>query len=479
MITLLDNLHLALPEMIVLFTAVVSLLIDLFSDPRHKPLVFFTAVTGLAVAVVVHLVFLGQYSSTILHDLFISDDIAQLMKIFIEISMILSLFYSRHYLAERQIPCGDFYVLSLFSTLGMMVLVSAHSMLTIFLGLELMSLPLYALTAIRRSSSDASEAAMKYFVMGAIASGLLLYGMSLLYAATGQLDLHELSKNITLQWQEQRGLISFALVFILAGMGFKLALVPFHMWAPDVYQGAPTSTTLLIATAPKIAALAMMMRFLMIAFPEITAQWQSILVIMSLLSVALGNLLAITQSNLKRLLAYSTISHMGYVLFGLIAATPSGYAAALFYALIYSLMSAAGFGLLVILSHSGKEIENVNDLKGLNQSNPWLAFMMMVVMLSMAGIPPLVGFFSKLLVLKALVDAHWIGLAIVGLVFAVIGAFYYLRIIKVMYFEAPEEHFAITLPRSTHLVFSLHCLSLLVLGIFPGALVTACINALS
>jgi NADH-quinone oxidoreductase subunit N len=477
MTELLDNIHLAIPEMIVLATACIALLADLFLRHRFKSIAFFCAISGLILAGIVSFLFLGKYSSSILHGLFISDDTAQLMKLFICISVLLSFVYARQYIEERQMPTGDYYILGLFSTLGMMALVSAHSLLTIYLGLELMSLPLYAMTAIRRTNSDASEAAMKYFVMGAIASGMLLYGISLLYGATGQLDLLDVANAITLNWTEKSGLLSFSLVFILAGVGFKMAAVPFHMWVPDVYQGAPTAVTLFIGAAPKIAAVGMALRILALGLPELAAQWQQLVLIMALLSAGVGNLLAIAQNNIKRLFAYSAISHMGYALFGILAATTSGYAASLYYVLVYSIMSAAAFGLIVLLSRAGIEIEAVDGLKGLNKRNPWLAFMMMIVMLSMAGIPPTVGFFTKLLVLKALVDAHMTWVAVLGLIFAVIGAFYYLRIIKVMYFDNAADLAPVQLSHTTKVVFSVNCLSLLYLGIFPSALISACINA--
>ncbi len=477
MTELLNKIHLILPEMIVLATACIALLADLFLHKRCKSIALICALSGLVLAGIVSVLYVGQFSTVLLHGLFISDDTAHLMKVFICITVFLSFFYSKQYIDERQMPAADYYVLGLLSTLGMMALVSAHSLLTVYLGLELLSLPLYAMTAIRRSNSDSSEAAMKYFVMGAIASGMLLYGISLLYGATGQLDLHEIAKSVHENWQQQSGLLSFSLVFILAGVGFKLAAVPFHMWVPDVYQGAPTSVTLFVGTAPKIAAVGMALRILTIGLPDIATMWQQLILIMALLSAGVGNLLAINQNNIKRLLAYSAISHMGYALFGILAATASGYAASLYYVLVYAIMSTAAFGLIVILSREGVEVEAVDDLKGLNKRNPWIAFMMMIVMLSMAGIPPAVGFFTKLLVLKALVDAQMTWVAVLGLVFAVIGAFYYLRIIKVMYFDDSAAQAPIVLTQPTKVIFSLNCLSLLYLGIFPSALVTACINA--
>lgn len=476
---LLENIHVALPEIIMLVTACLALLSDLFLRHSFKNIAYTIALIGLVLSALVSGFLLGNFKTILFNGLFISDDVAQLMKLFIYLSVFCSFVYSRQYIEDRHMPAGDYYVLGLFSTLGMMVLVSAYSMLTIYLGLELLSLPLYAMTAIRRTDSDASEAAMKYFVMGAIASGMLLYGMSLIYGATGQLQLMDVANAITANWQEQDSLLSFALVFIVAGVGFKLASMPFHMWAPDVYQGAPTSVTLFLSAAPKIAALGMLFRLLTFSLADASAQWQHLLMVMALLSTGLGNLLAITQSNLKRLLAYSAISHVGYTLFGILAATTAGYAAALYYVLVYSLMTVAAFGLLVLLSSRGIEVEHVDDLKGLNKRNPWLAFLMMVVMFSMAGVPPTVGFFTKLFVLKALVDVHLTWVAVFGLLFAVIGAYYYIRIVKVMYFDEAKDTTPVSFNYSTQIIFSLNSLALLYLGIFPAALIDACTNAFS
>ncbi len=479
MIALLDNIHVALPEMIVLATACLALLADLFLRQHFKAIAYTISCLGLLFALCVSSLYLGNFKMLILNGLFISDDVGHLMKIFIYITVLLSFVYARHYIDERKMPSGDYYVLGLFSTLGMMILVSAHSMLTIYLGLELMSLPLYAMTAIRRTNGDASEAAIKYFVMGAIASAMLLYGISLVYGATGKLDLLDVANAVAANWQQNNSLLTFAVVFILAGVGFKLAAVPFHMWAPDVYQGAPSSVTLFISTAPKVAALGMAFRLLNIGLIDITAQWQQIILVMSILSTGLGNLFAIVQTNIKRLFAYSAIAHIGYALFGVLAASPAGYSAALYYMIIYSLMSAAAFGLIVLMSSQGMEIESIDDLKGLSKRSPWLAFMMLIVMFSMAGVPPTVGFFTKLLVLKALVDVQLTWVAVLGLLFTVIGAYYYLRIVKTMYFDEASTNEPIMLSTMNTIVYSLNCLALLFLGIFPGALISLCINAFS
>ncbi|STX52755.1 NADH dehydrogenase I subunit N [Legionella busanensis] len=477
MISLLDNLNFAFPEIIILITASIALLADLFFRDHYKNITLSISLIGLTLAALCSFMLLGNFKVLILNGLFISDDIAQLMKIFIAISTFICFVYSSAYIDERQMPAGDYYILGLFSTLGMMVLVSAHSLLTIYLGLELLSLPLYAMTAIRRTNSDAAEAALKYFIMGAIASGMLLYGFSLLYGATGRLDLLDIANAIAVNWNQQNMLISFALVFIIVGVGFKLAAVPFHMWAPDVYQGAPTSVTLFISSAPKIAALGMALRILTIGLINVTPQWQQIILVMALLSTAIGNLIAVSQTNIKRLLAYSAIAHVGYTLFGILAGSAAGYAAATYYILVYSLMTIAAFGFIVLLSKSGFEIEEVNDLRGLNKRNPWLAFMMLIVMFSMAGVPPTVGFFTKLLVLKALIDVGMTWVAVVGLIFAVVGAYYYIRIVKFMYFDEPAETSEVFFSKSSTIIYSLNCLSLLFLGIFPSGLINACINA--
>ncbi|STX30077.1 NADH dehydrogenase I subunit N [Legionella beliardensis] len=477
MIPLLDNLSFALPEIILLVTLTIALLADLFFRHHYKNITLSISLIGLALAGLTSFMLLGNFKVLILNGLFISDDIAQLMKIFITLSAFICFAYSSEYIDERQMPSGDYYILGLSSTLGMMILVSAHSLLTIYLGLELLSLPLYAMTAIRRTNSDAAEAALKYFIMGAIASGMLLYGFSLLYGATGKLDLTDMANAIAVNWDKQNMLISFALVFVLVGVGFKLAAVPFHMWAPDVYQGAPSSVTLFISSAPKIAALGMALRLLTIGLIKFAPQWQQLLLAMTLLSTAIGNFVAVNQTNIKRLLAYSAVAHVGYALFGILAGSAAGYAAATYYILVYSLMTVAAFGFIVLLSRNGYEIEEVNDLRGLNKRNPWLAFMMLIVMFSMAGVPPTVGFFTKLLVLKALIDVGMTWVAVLGLIFAVVGAYYYIRIVKIMYFDDAAEFSEVTLPMSSTLLYSANCLSLLFLGIFPSGLINACVNA--
>lgn len=472
-----DTVFLALPEIIILVTACLALLGNLFFKRRFHSIALAFSAVGLSIAGYVSFSFLGQYAQLGFHGLFMSDDLAHIMKLFIYLTVFLSFVYAKHYVDVRKLPAGDYYVLGLFSMLGMMILVSSYSFLTLYLGVELLSLPLYAMTAIWRNHNNGSEAAMKYFIIGSIASALLLYGISLLYGATGSFYFNEIATVIAAQPQAHMKLLSFALVFIMAGIGFKLAAVPFHMWAPDVYDGAPTSVTLFLSAAPKIAAIGMTIRVLSFALHDLVGVWHDMVMILAIASIIVGNILAIAQKNIKRLLAYSTISHMGYALFGMLAANAAGYAAALFYVLIYSLMSVGAFGLLVLMSRSGVEVEMVEDLCGLNKRSPWLAFMMMIILFSMAGVPPTVGFFAKLLVLKSLVDVNLIWVAVLGLVFAVIGSYYYLYIIKVMYFDEAKDKSPVFLPRTAAALFSANALSLLYFGIMPGALIALCIKA--
>jgi NADH-quinone oxidoreductase subunit N len=469
---LLHELCLLTPELIILATALLVLVLDLVGAKLSRTVTLGVMYLGLVLALVGSALSIGHPSQVVLHGLLVSDDVTHLLNAFIILVVLLCYLYSADYLRAHQMPQTEYYVLGLLSTVGMMTLVSSHHLLALYLGLELLSLPLYAMTALSRAPGQAPEAAMKYFVMGAVASAMLLYGMSLLYGATGLLDFSGIAAIVQMHMGDEHKLLAFALVFIAVGLGFKLAVVPFHMWAPDVYEGAPTVVTLFIAAAPKIAALGMTIRILTDALPALAHEWQQVLLIMALLSTALGNGLAIIQNNIKRLFAYSTVSHMGYALFGVLAATTTGYAAAMYYVIVYALMSAGALGLVVLLSRQGVEINSVNDLRGLNRQNPWLACLMMIILFSMAGIPPTVGFFSKLFVLKALIDVHYIWVAVFGLLFAVVGAFYSLRLIKIMYFDAPVQTTPIRLPHVATWALSLNSLALLYLGIFPSALVT-------
>jgi NADH-quinone oxidoreductase subunit N len=343
--------------------------------------------------------------------------------------------------------------------------------------LELLSLCLYALVAMHRDSQDASEAAMKYFVLGALASGMLLYGMSLLYGITGTLDIAQFRSNLNQLGDPNQVVLVLGLVLVIVGLAFKLGAVPFHMWIPDIYHGAPTAVTLFIGSAPKIAAFAMIMRLLVDGLGSIHAQWQDILIIMAVLSMGIGNIIAIAQSNIKRMLAYSTISHVGFILLGILAGSKAGYSASMFYTIVYAIMSMGGFGMVLLMSRTGFEADKLDDYKGLNERSPWFAFMMLILMFSMAGVPPTVGFYAKLSVLQAVVGADLTWLAVVAIIFSIIGAFYYLRIIKLMYFDKPEDTAPITSNPEMRILLSANGLGVLALGIFPSNLLALCMAA--
>lgn len=464
----------ALPEIFLLGMICVVLLVDLFVPQKQRLLTYtLTQMTLLGVAILV----IGLYkqpAQITFYGSYIWDPLAGLAKLFIVGSSIFAFVYARDYIKTRQILEGEYYLLGLFSILGMLVLVSAYSLLTLFLGIELFSLPLYAMVALQRNANLSAEAAMKYFVIGALASGMLLYGMSMLYGATHSLEISTMAKVIPTLVAGDRLLLIFGLVFVIAGVAFKLGAVPFHMWVPDVYQGAPTSVTLFVGSAPKIAAFVMAIRLLVDAMPALFMQWQQVFIVIAVLSIALGNIVAIVQANLKRMLAYSSISHMGYMVLGLIAGTPEGYASALFYIAVYALMSLGAFAMLVLLSKTGIEVERIEDLRGLNARSPWLAFMMLLIMFSMAGIPPTVGFFAKLGVLEALVSVDMVWLATVALVFAVVGAYYYLNVVKVMYFEEPEKIIPVTSSLDARIAITINGLGILLLGLFPSTLIELC-----
>jgi NADH-quinone oxidoreductase subunit N len=414
---------------------------------------------------------------TAFNGMFIRDGVAEILKVFALLSTILVFIYAKPYLSDRKLFVGEFYTLMIFAVIGVMLLVSAGNLIMIYLGLELLTLSSYALVALNRDSQLSSEAAIKYFVLGALASGMLLYGMSMVYGATGTLDLVQLRDAVPHSTMPH--LLVFGLIFMIIGVAFKLGAAPFHMWIPDVYQGAPTAVTVFIGSAPKLAAFGMAFRLLATGMGDMAHQWQMMLAVLAVLSLAVGNLVAIVQTNLKRLLAYSTISHMGYLLLGLVNAGPEGYAAAMFYAISYALMSTAAFGVILALSRAGFECEEIDDFKGLNQRSPWMAFLMMLCLFSLAGVPPLFGFFAKLLVLQAAIHAGMMWLAIVGAVFAIIGLYYYLHVVKVMYFDKPVEGSVVRLqPDFTlRVALSVNALVLLALGVYWGPLLGWCKQA--
>ena len=428
----------------------------------------------------------GQTTLT-LSNMVVDDVMGDFLKLLTYLSVAMTLVYGRQYLAERGLDKGEFYLLVLYATLGMMVMISAANFVTLYLGLELMSLALYALVAIDRDSSRASEAAMKYFVLGALASGLLLYGMSMIYGATGSLDIGDISRALH-QGQADKTVLVFGLVFMVSGVAFKLGVAPFHMWIPDVYHGAPTVVTMLIGSAPKLAAFAMALRLLVYALFPLVAEWQQMLLIMAVLSIGLGNLAAIAQTNIKRMLAYSAISHMGFMLLGLMSGVAgsafdpftavNAYSSALYYTVAYVLMSLGSFAMILLLSRAGHEAEKLEDFKGLNQRSPWFAAMMLVFMLSMAGIPFFIGFFAKFAVLTAAIKAGHMAVAVLAVLFSLVGAFYYLRVVKLMYFDAPVDNAPIGASTGFRVLLSLNGIAVAAFGLFPDAVVSVCTAAL-
>ncbi|MFT3792712.1 MAG: NADH-quinone oxidoreductase subunit NuoN [Rudaea sp.] len=476
----LHDLSLILPEAFLLFAICGVIALDLIVKPTQRDATHWVSIGVLVATLLLVLVDPDPTHERGFSGMFVHDAAAKLLKVFILLVVIAVFVYARTYLKDRKLFVGEFHMLVLFATLGMMLLVSAGSLVMIYVGLELLTLSSYALVALNRDSPLSSEAAMKYFVLGALASGILLYGMSMIYGASGTLDIGHIHGLVSSGVGDNKTLLAFGLVFLVAGIGFKFGAAPFHMWLPDVYQGSPTAVTAFIGSAPKIAAFGMAWRLLDGALGGLHPHWGEMLAVLSVLSLAVGNVVAIAQTNLKRMLAYSTISHVGFLLLGLANGAPSGYAAAMFYAIAYAIMSAAAFGSIQLLARAGFEAEEIDDFKGLNQRNPWYAFVVLLVMASLAGIPPLFGFFAKLMVLKAALDAGQLWLAIVAIVFAIVGMFYYLRVIKVMYFDPPSTKGALALPHDIPLrwVLSINGAALLFLGLFFGPLLAWCYRAM-
>ena len=461
-----------LPELVLVGGAFALLMLDLFLDESRRVVTHVLAL-GLLLGVLVMISCGVGGQGTVFNGMFVRDVMADVSKVVILAVSVLSLLYAWPYLRERKLYGGEVPVLVLLATAGMMMLVSAGNLVMVYLGLELLALCSYALVALNRDDGLSTEAGMKYIVLGSLASGLLLYGMSLVYGATGTLDLagiHAASSQVA-----DRTLLLTGVVFLVAGLAFKLGAAPFHMWLPDVYQGAPTPITLFISAGPKLAAFGMAYRLLEGALGPMSEQWQLLLAGLAAASLVVGNLIAIAQTNLKRMLAYSTVSHIGFLLLGLAGGGERGYAAALFYAISYAVMSAAAFGSIIVLSRQGFEAERIEDFKGLNARNPWQAGLVLCVMASLAGVPPFLGFWAKLVVLSAAVDAGLVWLAILGVVCAVIGCFYYLRVIKVMYFDEPVGELPpVRKDRVAPVVFGANALALLVLGIFWNPIMAWC-----
>jgi NADH-quinone oxidoreductase subunit N len=478
------------PEIVLLTMACVIAIADLFvSDPARRVTFWLTQAT-LAVVALLHLDALNAGQSVFgMQGMVVSDPLGHLLAFFAALAVMVTLAYAQPYIAPRDMMKGEFFTLSLFSLLGVCVMVSANNFLVIYLGLELMSLSLYALTALRRDHGQSTEAAMKYFVLGALASGFLLYGLSMMYGATGSLDIQRVFEVIG-KGQANQQVLVFGLVFIVAGLGFKFGAAPFHMWVPDVYHGAPTAVTLLIAGAPKLAAFGMAMRLLVEGLLGLATDWQQMLVVMSLASLFIGNLAAIAQTNLKRLLAYSAIAQIGFVLLALTSGVVSGntlsagnaYSSALFYMVTYVLTTLGSFGVVMLLARQGFESEEISDLAGLNQRSPWMAAVMALFMFSLAGIPPMVGFYAKLSVLQALVTTNLTGylwLAVIAVLLSLIGAFYYLRVVKVMYFDEPAaDARRIYGERGVQALLAVNGAAVLVFGLLPGGLMAMCSSAI-
>jgi NADH-quinone oxidoreductase subunit N len=465
----------AYPELFLLGMVCVILVADLFVSDEHRAATYALTQLALAGAFVITLFTARLEPETTFSGMFVDDLMSDVLKLLVYAGVMTMLVYSRGYAAARGLFRGEFFVLALFATLGMMVMISANHLLTLYLGLELLSLSLYSMVALQRDSAVATEAAMKYFVLGALASGMLLYGMSMLYGATGTLGIEQLADAV-LSGEAKGVVLALALVFIVAGLGFKLGAVPFHMWVPDVYHGAPTAVTLFIGSAPKLAAFGFIMRLLAqgLGAEALVETWQQMLVLMAVASLAIGNVTAIVQTNLKRMLAYSTIGHMGFLLLGILSGNLDGYASGMFYVVVYVLMSLGSFGMILLLSRRGFEAENLEDFKGLNQRSPWYAFIMLLLMFSMAGVPPTVGFYAKLAVLQAVIGADYLWLAVVAVVFSLIGAFYYLRLVKLMYFDAPADTAPIDPRPAARLVMGANGLAMLVFGIVPEPLMALC-----
>ncbi len=459
----------AMPEIFLLSAIVVVLLLDLFLTKPFKQVTYYLTQASLLITGVMAFSLMGEPQTIIFDGSFILDNMASVFKVFMAGSTMVAMVYTRHYLTQHSIFRGEYFVLVMLAVLGMMVMISGYSLLTLYLGLEILSLSLYTLIAIARERAGAVEAALKYFVLGAIASGLLLYGMSMIYGISGSINITDIANFATSATLASREtlILNFGLVFLVIGIAFKLGAVPFHMWVPDVYQGAPTSVTLFLSTVPKIAAVAMLVRILVDGLGAMHAYWADLFMVLAVLSIALGSVVALMQTNIKRMLAYSTISHVGFIMLGFVTGVVSGYGAAVFYVLVYILMSLAAFGMIILLNKKGFEADQISDFKGLSKHSPWFALMMLVIMLSMAGVPPFIGFYSKLFILQQVISAGFVTIAIIAVIFAVISAYYYLQIIKSMYFEDSDAQRTITAPMDMQMILSINAILILAVGLFP------------
>lgn len=477
------------PEIFLVIAICAILLIDVYLPDSKRGVTYVLSLITLVVCAGLTINSFNGASSYLLNNMFLSDAMSSVLKLFTYLAIGMTLIYGKQYVTARGMSNGElggeFYALALFALLGQMVMISGNNFLIIYLGLELLSLALYALVALRRDHAVSTEAAMKYFVLGALASGFLLYGISMLYGATGTLNLNEMA-TAAASPTANKTILVFGIVFLVAGLAFKLGVVPFHMWVPDVYQGAPTAVTLLLGGAPKLAAFAICFRMLVEGLFPLAIDWQQMLMVLAVMSMAIGNITAIAQTNLKRMLAYSTISQMGFMLLGLLSGVANGdiskaadaYSASMFYSITYVLTTLGTFGIILLLSRSGFEAEEISDLKGLVKRSPWFALVMTLFMFSLAGIPPMMGFYAKFSVLNAVVASGQTWLAVIAVLFSLIGAFYYLRVVKVMLFDEATDTSAIAATTEMRVVLSLNGAAVLALGILPGLLMTICSSAI-
>ena len=477
-------------EIFLLIATSAILLIDMYLKAGKRNLTYALSLLAIAGCAVFSFVDFNAGTTVFtFNGMYVSDPMSNLLKLFTYAATAMTLVYSRQYIGERDMMSGnlggEFYVLALFAMLGQMIMISGNSMLSIYLGLELMSLSTYALVALRRDHAISTEAAMKYFVLGALASGFLLYGMSMIYGATGSLDITTIGQ-VTTANQADPMILVFGLVFLVAGLAFKLGVVPFHMWVPDVVQGAPTAVTILLGGAPKLATFAIIIRLLVEALPSMAFDWQQMLMVVAVLSLAFGNITAIAQTNLKRMLAYSTIAQMGFVVLALVVGNIGGdttdaaaaYSAGMYYTIIYVLTTVGTFGLIMMLARAGHEAELISDFKGLGKRSPWFAIVMTILMFSLAGVPPMVGFMAKWAVLQAVVNAGMVWLSVVAVLFSLIGAFYYLRIVKTIWFDEAADTAPINTSADMRAVMSINGVAVVVLGIVPGWLLAVCYTAM-
>jgi len=477
-------------EIFLLIATSAILLIDMYLKAGKRNLTYALSLLAIAGCAVFSFVDFNAGTTVFtFSNMYVSDPMSNLLKLFTYLATAMTLVYSRQYVGARDMMSGnlggEFYVLALFSMLGQMIMISGNSMLSIYLGLELMSLSLYALVALRRDHAISTEAAMKYFVLGALASGFLLYGMSMIYGATGFLEINKISE-VTSAGKADPMILVFGLVFLVAGLAFKLGVVPFHMWVPDVVQGAPTAVTLLLGGAPKLATFAIVIRLLVEALPSMAFDWQQMLMVVAVLSLAFGNITAIAQTNIKRMLAYSTIAQMGFVVLALVVGNTgssltdaaAAYSAGMYYTIIYVLTTVGTFGLIMMLARAGHEAELISDFKGLGKRSPWFAIVMTILMFSLAGVPPMVGFIAKYAVLQAVANTGMVWLAVVAVMFSLIGAFYYLRIVKTIWFDEAADTSAISTPLDMRIVMSLNGVAIVVMGVIPGSLLAVCYTAM-